>query len=123
MERAAPILPVRDVVAALAHYRELGFETRAYGAADPNPEYGFARWGEVALHLALSPAHDPRTTASCCYLYVDDADQLYAAWRDANAAGVLRPPADTPYGLREFSHVDPEGNLLRVGSPIAGPQR
>jgi hypothetical protein len=24
----------------------------------------------------------------------------------------------TPYGLREFGHVDPEGNLLRIGSPL-----
>jgi hypothetical protein len=27
-------------------------------------------------------------------------------------------PGDTPYRLREFSHVDPEGNLLRIGSPL-----
>src|SRR5438874_61029 len=27
----------------------------------------------------------------------------------------LGPPGDTPYGLHEFGHVDPEGNLLRVG--------
>ena len=26
------------------------------------------------------------------------------------------PPADTDYGLREFALVDPNGNLLRVGS-------
>ena len=119
MERAAPILPVRDVVAALAHYQQLGFETRAYQAADdPNPVYGFVRWGEVVLHLALSPEHDPKTSASGCYLYVDDADQLHAAWRDASPAGRLGIPRDTAYGLREFYHVDPEGNLLRVGSPM-----
>src|ERR1700681_4575406 len=29
MKRVAPILPVRDVSAALAHYRQLGFEVRA----------------------------------------------------------------------------------------------
>jgi hypothetical protein len=26
---------------------------------------------------------------------------------------------DAPYGLREFAFRDPEGTLLRVGSPIA----
>ena len=36
-ERIAPILPVRDVRAALAHYRRLGFAVTAYdeAAADP----------------------------------------------------------------------------------------
>jgi hypothetical protein len=44
MDRVAPILPVRDITAALAHYRQLGFEVRAYGPpGEPNPEYGFVR--------------------------------------------------------------------------------
>jgi hypothetical protein len=30
----------------------------------------------------------------------------------------LHEPVDTDYGLREFAHVDPDGNLLRVGSPM-----
>jgi hypothetical protein len=119
MQRAAPILPVRDVTAALAHYRQLGFEVRAYGPpGEADPEYGFVRWGEVELHLSLSPEHDPKITASCCYLYVSDADALYATWQAANIAGRLGPPVDTPYRLREFSHIDPEGNLLRIGSPL-----
>jgi uncharacterized glyoxalase superfamily protein PhnB len=119
MERVAPILPVRDVTAALAHYRQLGFEVQVYGPpGEANPEYGFVRWGEVELHLSLSPEHDPKVSASSCYLYVSDADALHAAWQAANVAGRLRPPGDTPYRLREFSHVDPEGNLLRIGSPL-----
>jgi hypothetical protein len=28
-------------------------------------------------------------------------------------------PVDTDYGLREGWHIDPDGNLLRFGSPIA----
>ena len=117
MERVAPILPVRDVTKALDHYRQLGFTVRAYGPPGA-PEYGFVRWGKVELHLSLSPDHDPKATASCCYLYVDDADALHAAWQASNVAGRLGMPSDTPYGLREFAHVDPEGNLLRVGSPL-----
>jgi catechol 2,3-dioxygenase-like lactoylglutathione lyase family enzyme len=119
MTQVAPILPTRDVATALAHYRKLGFAVRAYGPpADASPEYGFVYWGEVQLHLCLSPDHDPKTTASCCYLYVSDADALHAAWAKAHVAGRLGTPHDTPYGLREFGHVDPEGNLLRVGSPL-----
>lgn len=119
MTRIAPILPVRDVAAALAHYQQLGFDVQAYRASgNTNPIYGFARRGAVELHLSYSPDHDPKTTASCCYLYVDDADALQAAWQAANVAGRIGTPQDTPYGLREFGHVDPDGNLLRIGSPL-----
>ena len=30
-------------------------------------------------------------------------------------------PEDSDYGLREFALVDPDGNLLRIGSFIADP--
>jgi hypothetical protein len=31
------------------------------------------------------------------------------------------PPTDTDYGLREGAHIDPDNNLIRFGSPLAGP--
>jgi hypothetical protein len=31
--------------------------------------------------------------------------------------GVTRPVGPMPYGLREGSHTDPDGNLIRFGSP------
>jgi catechol 2,3-dioxygenase-like lactoylglutathione lyase family enzyme len=117
-KRAAPILPVRSVPVALAHYRRLGFEGTAYAEtwAD-DPEYGFLTCGPVSLHLARVPNLDPKTSASVCYLYVDDADALYALWQAAAVGGRLTIPRDTAYRMREFAHVDPDGNLLRVGSP------
>jgi catechol 2,3-dioxygenase-like lactoylglutathione lyase family enzyme len=119
-KRAAPILPVRSVSAALAHYRRLGFEGTAYTDAwADDPEYGFLTWGPVSLHLARVPKLDPKTSASACYLYVDDADALYATWQAAAVEGRLTIPKDTAYRMREFAHIDPDGNLLRVGSPLS----
>ncbi|MDT5218444.1 MAG: hypothetical protein QOF15_549, partial [Mycobacterium sp.] len=44
---------------------------------------------------------------------------LYAEWTALeNLGGRLHPPRDTPYGLREFGYVDPDGTLHRVGSPL-----
>ncbi|MBV9582894.1 MAG: VOC family protein [Chloroflexi bacterium] len=117
----APVLPVRDVLAALERYRQLGFQTRPYleaGTSSPDaPIYGYLRWGAVEIHLSGYDALDPKTNTSVCYLFVDDADAVYAAWSAAGVAGRLRPPTDTTYGKREFGYVDPDGNLLRVGSP------
>ncbi|MDH4144908.1 MAG: VOC family protein [Acidimicrobiia bacterium] len=112
----AAILPVRDLVAAAAHYRALGFAVEAFQGDAP---YAFASWGPVDLHLAGSAGLDPATNSSMAYLYVDDADALYARWRAAGVAGRLVVPLDTDYGLREGAHVDPDGNLLRFGSPLA----
>ncbi|QCO16297.1 VOC family protein [Azospirillum brasilense] len=117
-ERVTPILPVRDVRAALAHYRRLGFEASAYNDTDEDPIYGFLVWGDVSLHLTLVPDLEPARSTTACYLYVNDADALHAAWQAAKVDGRLTAPADTPYGLREFAHIDPDGNLLRIGAPI-----
>lgn len=121
-ERIAPVLPVRDVAAALEHYRRLGFTADAYDEIpEPGahgPIYGFLEWGPVQLHLALVTDLDPRSNTSACYLYVDDTEALYAQWLAADVGGRLIAPTATPYGLREMAHIDPDGNLLRIGSPI-----
>lgn len=115
-ERVAPILPVRDVRAALAHYQRLGFAVTAYDDASAAPVYGFLDRGGVSLHLARVPDLEPESSVVACYLYVSDADALHAAWLAAGVGGRLTAVTDTPYGLREFAHIDPDGNLLRVGA-------
>ncbi|MFF7945666.1 bleomycin resistance protein [Streptomyces griseorubiginosus] len=112
--KAAPVVPVRDLDAALERYRRLGFEARAYDGPD---RYGFVERGVVELHLTESPDHDPLRTGAVVYLYVSDADAVYAEWRSAGVEGRFVAPADTPYALREFTFVDVDGTAHRVGSP------
>jgi uncharacterized glyoxalase superfamily protein PhnB len=115
----APIFPVRNVRAALEHYAQLGFKAIAYeDPAAGEPYYGFVSRGAVQLHLTLFRELTTAATASACYLYVEDADALYEDWKAARAKGRLLEPKDTPYGLREFAHVDPDGNLIRIGSKL-----
>jgi uncharacterized glyoxalase superfamily protein PhnB len=115
IERLAPVLAVADVAAAVEHYRRLGFDVTPYG---DGVEYAFARRGPVEIHLAHADGLDPATSTSALYLWVSDADELAREWRDAGA-GRVTPPKDTEYGLREGAHIDPDGNLLRFGSPLA----
>ncbi|RUP04895.1 MAG: VOC family protein [Mycobacterium sp.] len=113
---SAAIVPVRDLDAALARYRRLGFNARGYAGPE---RYGFVDRGPVQMHLTEWAEHDPLTTSSSVYFYVSDADALYAEWKAlADLGGRLHPPHDTPYGLREFAYVDPDGTLHRVGSPL-----
>ena len=109
----SPIFPVRDLAAALAHYTSLGFETLAHaGGAD----YGFANRDGTGLHLAAHPDHGHQHSAEA-YLYVRDADALYAEWSRPGIGGETRPVGLMEYRLREGSHTDPDGNLIRFGSP------
>jgi catechol 2,3-dioxygenase-like lactoylglutathione lyase family enzyme len=119
-EFAAPILPARDLAATLAFYERLGFE--ALGARWEAYRYLIVRRGSIELHFWEHPEVDPLTTDFSCYLFVRDADALHAEWdrvgvpSDRTTGSRLMPPVDTDYGLREFALVDPNGNLLRIGS-------
>ena len=56
----APVLPVGDVVSAVAHYRRLGFDVRTDEGGAP---YAYARRDEVSLHLAQVDGLDPAFVA------------------------------------------------------------
>jgi len=119
----SPVFPVRDLRRALAHYASLGFEVGVYADGDG---YGFAGRDEVSLHLSLDEEHGPRADhqhVGTAYLYVEDADALYDEWARPGVGGLTRRVGDTPYKLREGAHVDPDGNLIRFGSPVPGRPR
>ncbi len=120
-ELAVPILPSRDLRESLSFYEALGFENR--GAEPEVWDYLIIGRGDVFLHFYADPAVDPLTTASSCYVYVDDAQALHDAWADRvvpdpPTGSRIVTPVDTDYAMREFAVVDRSGNLIRVGSPI-----
>jgi hypothetical protein len=112
----APVIPVRNLGEALERYRRMGFDVHAYEGSEP---YGYADRGSVSLHLTEWAEHDPGRDGAVVYLYVSDANALHAEWQASGIDGRLLKPHDTPYGLREFAYVDPDGTAHRVGSPMA----
>jgi Ser/Thr protein kinase RdoA (MazF antagonist) len=118
----SPVFPVRDLRRALAHYAALGFTVQPYADGD---SYGFADRDEVSLHLSLDTGHDSDSGADhehvgTAYLYVEDADALYDEWARPGVGGLTRRVGETASKLREGSHVDPDGNLIRFGAPAPG---
>ncbi|MGH9120363.1 MAG: phosphotransferase, partial [Acidimicrobiales bacterium] len=111
----SPVFPVKDMRRALSHYASLGFTANA---SEEGADYGFAERDGTSLHLAELENYDPTTGFAQAYLYVDDADALYSEWARTGVGGTTRPVHDTPYKLREGSHTDPDGNLIRFGSPM-----
>ena len=100
----------------MAHYHRLGFSTRTYegGGSDG---YGFVTRDGIEIHLGVVPEAEAQRGAA--YLFVADADQLAETWR---AAGVeVHGPEDTEWGQHEGAVVDPDGNVIRFGSPMQTP--
>ena len=111
LQRIALIFAVHDLDVAMAHYRQLGFAVRAYRGGG----YGFASRDGVEIHLGVVPADDRRVSSA--YLFVDDADDMASAWISAGVDVHL--PQDTEWGQHEGAVVDPDGNVIRFGSPMA----
>jgi catechol 2,3-dioxygenase-like lactoylglutathione lyase family enzyme len=123
MKGVAPILPSRDLSATAEFYSRLGFEQTGLWP----DEYLIVMRGDVGLHFFFAPGTDPASSIAGCYLYVEDADALFADFSRIGlpSAGIPRlhgPVEATDYGLREFAVVDPDGNLLRIGSFVADPR-
>ncbi len=114
--KVAPVVPVRNLDAALGRYRRLGFAAHAYEGPE---RYGFVERGSVSVHLSEWAEHDPLSAGAVIYLYVSDADAVHAEWKASGVEGRFVAPTDTPYGLREFTYVDADGTAHRVGSPLA----
>jgi catechol 2,3-dioxygenase-like lactoylglutathione lyase family enzyme len=111
----APVIPVTNLLAALARYEKLGFAVRAYGHGTG---YGFATRDGVELHISEWDRHDPKRTGSVVYLFVDDADAVREEWLATGVEGRMGEAFDAEWGRREFAYVDPDGTLHRVGSPL-----
>jgi predicted enzyme related to lactoylglutathione lyase len=119
----APGLPTRDIARTVEHYGRLGFTFSAPGSPSlDGAEFVIGQRHGIELHFALKPEHDPATTATWVYIGVEDADAMSEEFA---AAGAERghPVRNTDYQMREFAHVDPDGNLLLFGSPLSCEQR
>ena len=96
----------------------------AHSASTPSAyadgsEYGFADREASGCTWRPTPATIRRGPRAAAYLYVRDADALYEEWSRPGIGGHTHPVGPTPYRLREGSHTDPDGNLIRFGSPMA----
>ena len=137
LHRTIPALPVSDVPAAVAYYRErFGFDARhedsgfavlvrddavlhLWGATDD-------RWRESTIEgrSRLRENREQRPIRSgaesflagtaSCRIEVTDVDALFA---ELQSAGVLHPVSTagvtaTDFGTREFATLDSDGNLI-----------
>ncbi len=108
-----PQLPVADVERAQTWFRDvLGFEiTYTQGR-----RFGAVQYGKSELFLERS---DPPWSPMCCCVRVDDADLLFALYRERGAQ-IVEPIANKPWRMREFTIEDPNGHRFRIGHSLRG---
>lgn len=122
--RANPVYPVADVRASIEWYRTtFGFAPGHVNQAPDGPNYAvLTHEGAAVLHL-LRKDEAPHGLAAPvqAQFWIDgDVDALFA---DVSArsprAKVVQPPADQPWGHRDFIVADPDANLVWVTAPLA----
>lgn len=111
LDKIMPELPLDDVAAGVAHYRDvLGFsinyQQHDIGVMDRD-QVRVLLIGRTSEHKGIGSA----------YVYVEDADALHAELVQKGAR-VQGEPVSQPWGLREFRVLDPEGNRITFGQPF-----
>lgn len=111
LRKALPALPFDDIAAGVAHYRDvLGFHID-YQQHD----LGVMDRDEVTV--LLIPRTDRIRGVGAATVYIEDADRLFAELQ-RRGARVQAPPISRPWGLRDFTVLDPEGNELTFAEPF-----
>lgn len=112
--RAIPVLPTRDTARARAFYERLGFANT--GDEDWSEDYLVLRAGEIEVHFFRWDDLDPHAPGGLCHIRVPDADALHRLWSPLGlpdtGAPRLSAISSTPWGVRQFALVDPDGNCL-----------
>ena len=111
---AIPVLPTLDLAESLAFYRErLGFVVTFH-----YDDYAGLQRDGVQVHLWLCQDPElPKDTS--CRFQVSGIDELYQAY---HAQGVIHPNGaleTKPWGFREFTALDGDGNGLVFAEPLA----
>ena len=103
---AIPKLASMDIQRSIAFYEKLGFTQSAH-----YPDYGIVEQDDVQIHfwLCTDPAL-PKATG--CRINVSGIDELFATYSKLGVIHPNDPLTLKPWGLREFSILDVDGNLV-----------
>ena len=108
-----PVLPVRDVTAAIEYYtRKLGFEWKFQDSKE-NPRYAGVGRDNIEIHLQWHDSADFKSVEKLSLRFViDDVDALFEEYQTQDVFHARTALQDTSWGTREFAFYDRDGNGL-----------
>ena len=112
------VLAVLDLARSADYYQHvLGFEIREIG----DPGWRLAEKGDIILMLGHCPEAIPPARLGdhsyFAYILVEGLDAYHDQVK-ANGAQILSPPADKPWGMREFALRTVDGHRIMFGIPL-----
>ena len=120
-----PEIPVRSIEAAAAYYQKhLGF-TLDWGGEDLGLA-GISK-GHCRMFLANEQYRKQYGNVGPLMTWLnldsnEEVDELYREWSSSRAK-LISAPESKPWGLREFTASDLDGNLFRVFHDFKGSER
>ena len=111
LRQIMPELPLDNVPAGVAFYCDvLGFHVNYQ-------QYDLGVMDRDDVTLLLIARDDRHKGIGSAYVYVEDADALFAELQ-SKGANVQGEPVSYPWGLRDFRVLDLEGNQITFGQPF-----
>ncbi len=113
---AKAFVPAHDFELAQRFYQAIGFEV-----VWSTPQLAYFRHGQSCFLLQNFYVKE-HTDNFKMHLWVKNVDEW---WTYISAAAgpfgiTVEEPADRPWGMRDFSLIDPSGVLWRIGEPLTG---
>ena len=111
-------VPARELAESIAFYEALGFE-----ATMESDDLAYLRYGKTKFLLSqfYNPEHANNFVMHMLVANADDWYQSVEATDVVTKFSVrLSPPDDRPWGIRDFTLIDPTGVLWRIGHVISG---
>jgi hypothetical protein len=109
LQKAIPLLPTLNINKTIDFYEyKLGFTSYNYG------NYLMLHYKNVELHFYYTKDKTLFGKTSC-YLMVDNIEDLYGCFSGKELINTDRKLEDKPWGTKEFSIIDNNGNIIRFG--------
>jgi len=109
LRKAIPVLPVINVTETIYFFEaKLGFTAKNYG------NYAVLKYENTEIHLSMNTAKQDHAISSCLIL-VTNIEDLYTRYCAKGLIGLTGKLTEKPWGLKEFTIVDNNHNLIRFG--------
>lgn len=112
LTKICPKLPMRDKSETKSYYENLGFVHFGRDFMD----YLMMQKDEIEIHFFLYKDLDSLENYGQVYIRTNNIDEIYQTFLDQKVA--IHPNGNLqtkPWGQKEFSLLDPNGNLLTFG--------
>lgn len=111
LKQPIPVIQVTDLA------RSLQFYVETFGFQNPqeySEDYGAVERDGMYLHFMVKEKVNP----TMVYNFVEGVDEIHQQVQDAGAE-IVASLKDQPYGMREFTAKDQDGNFIAFSQSIA----